>query len=987
MSRYTSMNSQDMDSSQDITRAISIDGDIPSRSYYASHIHVDSATNARYSESADSIRAYTLELGDQYINDITSSNDITRPMSNHTEDSIPRPIVPSPAYNKQSALSRLLKRNPGSHEDQPLIKRHLSSTDYLSTVSTNTTSPSIDIDSEEWSESINNLLYSNRRTDKHRPPSNILHKMRSPSAWIHCFTQPIHYIPAVILGLLLNLLDAISYGMITFPLNNPIFAAFGPEGISMFFVSCIISQIVYSAGGSVFDGGNGSMMIEVVPFLHIMTEKIVSVVGEDNPEVAISSTMVAFALSSIMTGLAFFLLGALKLGSLIGFFPRHILVGTIGGVGWFLVATGIEVSGRLDESLSYTLPMFKKIFLDGHIFSLWSSSLGVALLLRFIQHRLSSPMVVPIFFMVLPFVFYAIVFICRLDVHAVRDAGWIFPLVESNIPFWHFYTYYNFTKVNWSAVAETIPAMLALTFFGVLHVPINVPALGVSTNQDNVNVNRELVGHGISNVVSGLFGSVQNYLVYTNSLLFIRSGGDSRVAGFMLAGATAILWMVGPWIVGYIPVMVVGSLIFHLGLDLLKEALIDTYKAVHYLEYITICVIIACMATIGFVEGIFVGIIMACIFFVVQNARNSEAIRTTYTGQYMRSTIRRLYRQERFLREVGGQIQVVKLQGYLFFGTIVQVERAIRNMLDDNVWEKHPIRFLILDFQLVQGVDFSAAEAFVRIRRLLKVKQVYMILCNFTKGSDAEKSLVNAGVWVDNYAHEEGDIKCFERLNDALEWCENKLLTSCFQKRSRSLYVMPDAQPRKSISETSRLLEVGSPRREMVTNALHHLINDTRAPAVHSNATQPTLILTQVFGEISQENIPVEFFHRLSRYFERRTTKAGHTVYREGDPCSFLLILEQGLLKGMMTLNKEEVTIETILPGTVVGELGIFTTSQVRTRSLVAEQDSVYWALTKTSFEKMCKDDPAMANKFILLSLYFSNERLDTMTRYAFHLH
>lgn len=45
---------------------------------------------------------------------------------------------------------------------------------------------------------------------------------------------------------------------------------------------------------------------------------------------------------------------------------------------------------------------------------------------------------------------------------------------------------------------------------GVLHVPINVPALGVSTNKDDVNVNRELVAHGISNAVSGLFGTVQS---------------------------------------------------------------------------------------------------------------------------------------------------------------------------------------------------------------------------------------------------------------------------------------------------------------------------------------------------------------------------------------------------------------------------------------------------------------------------------------------
>lgn len=58
--------------------------------------------------------------------------------------------------------------------------------------------------------------------------------------------------------------------MIIFPLNVAPFQDLGPDGISMFFVSCIVSQLVISLGGSAFKGGNGSMMIEVVPFLHIM---------------------------------------------------------------------------------------------------------------------------------------------------------------------------------------------------------------------------------------------------------------------------------------------------------------------------------------------------------------------------------------------------------------------------------------------------------------------------------------------------------------------------------------------------------------------------------------------------------------------------------------------------------------------------------------------------------------------------------------------
>jgi MFS superfamily sulfate permease-like transporter len=72
-------------------------------------------------------------------------------------------------------------------------------------------------------------------------------------------------------------------------------------------------------------------------------------------------------------------------------------------------------------------------------------------------------------------------------------------------------------------MGKCFPTMLALTFFGLLHVPINIPALSISTGQD-FDINREVVAHGISNILSACIGTPQNYLVYTNSVLFIRSG-------------------------------------------------------------------------------------------------------------------------------------------------------------------------------------------------------------------------------------------------------------------------------------------------------------------------------------------------------------------------------------------------------------------------------------------------------------------------------
>ena len=130
--------------------------------------------------------------------------------------------------------------------------------------------------------------------------------------------------------------------------------------------------------------------------------------------------------------------------------------------------------------------------------------------------------------------------------------------------------------------------MFALTFFGILHVPINVPSLAFQIGEDNCNLDRELIAHGISNALSGFAGSIQNYLVYTNSVLFIRTGGDGRLAGILLAIFTFGTMMIGPSLIGYIPVMMVGTLIFTLGIELFLEAVWLPRKKLKLLEYLTV---------------------------------------------------------------------------------------------------------------------------------------------------------------------------------------------------------------------------------------------------------------------------------------------------------------------------------------------------------------------------------------------------------------
>ena len=317
--------------------------------------------------------------------------------------------------------------------------------------------------------------------------------------------------------------------------------------------------------------------------------------------------------------------------------------------------------------------------------------------------------------------------------------------------------------------------MLALAFFGILHVPINVPALAVSTHQD-VDLSKEILGHGVSNILSGLTGATQNYLTYSNSLLFIRSGGSSSVSGFMLFVFTLLVWVKGNFIITYIPTLVVGALIFHLGIDLMKESLWDTLNVgMHPLEYFTIVVIVITMAVVGFTEGIIVGVLLACVFFVLMYS-NKSIIRETFDGAQSRSTVHRLYRQQTFLDKVGKQIRIIKLQGFMFFGTVNQLSSHILKLIkDDNL-----VKFVILDFSLISGVDFSGLETFLRIKSKLEESKTNLVFCGLNQ---VEPALRKTGIFERPETNLEyrDYVHIFETLNDALEWSENQLLLTYYE--------------------------------------------------------------------------------------------------------------------------------------------------------------------------------------------------------------
>lgn len=499
--------------------------------------------------------------------------------------------------------------------------------------------------------------------------------------------------------------------------------------------------------------------------------------------------------------------------------------------------------------------------------------------------------------------------------------------------------------------------------------------------------------------------------------MFIDNGGDSRTAGVLLAGATTAVWIAGPAMIGYIPICLVGSLIFLLGIDLMKEALWDTWGKCHKLEYLTILAIVLIMGVHDFVVGILVGIILACVSYVVQSSRH-PAIRATYTGAVAESTVRRPRADGRYLNKVRGQIRVLKLGGFLFFGTIVSVEDYMRSLIEQDQFEKQPVSFIIVDFTHVTDVDFSSSEGFQRINRILTRKNVKMILSGVSFAHPVGRALQNVGLLDEEQGNEEcPPPEVFEDLNTALESCENELL-EVFHKHCNSASKRQQTTPPLSINgnnaTSDQIATDGSPTsfgasslnpafasprrgarlvaaRSTMREANNHdslSLPSTDGASAPSNTpsrwksfSQPLKIILQTFEDVSPRN--EDFWQLVAPFFERREYPAGTVLYSRGDDPDGFYILEKGRFRAEYQLDQGSF-FEVILPGTTCGELPFFSETD-RTGTVAVEEDSVAWLLTKSKFDELHGKEglQGVREELLKVGLKLTKERMDAITSYV----
>ena len=676
----------------------------------------------------------------------------------------------------------------------------------------------------------------------------------------------------------------------------------------------LVSEIVTVLFTTFFSSDHATQVVPQSPTAVIqglVAASVVKALPADMPPEALFATVFLFiALSSVLAGAFVMLLGLARAGGLIRYIPYPIVGGFMAGLGWLILGAGFNVLVGLRLNAA-SLPLL----LEGETLSRWLPAMVFALCILGLRVRVKSTLVMPAAIVASLILFYFWAYLVVGDLNIVVEAGWLLPNVSDAL---------NWTLPDLSAIAAINPAVLAasagdvLTLIVVftLNLFLRASAQEIIMKRE-LNLNRECIVNGVANIASAVSGGgVVAYHGPISSSLVEAMRVNGRLVGLILAIMFTLTLLVGGAVFSLIPRFIPAGLMMYFGLQFMKEWLIDSWPKLPRQDYLIVLVIALATALLGILSGMALGLVVAIAAFVLEYSR-MEVIKQEFSGAIHRSNLDRSFAQNQLLQEAGERIWIVRLQGYIFFGTAYRFYEHMKARVSGAKGE--PLGFIILDFKSVRGLDVSTIVDFQKLKKLTDSKGIELLISNASP--QLQPLLAGGGITEERL----GGPSLFDDLDHALEWCESILL----QEAS-----LLDAQ---RVTVEQQL-------------AQHAIVRPRDASA-------------------------------LGTFLERMETTVGDAIFNQGDHSDSLYFIESGRVDVLLRDEAGHVLrLRSMTAGAVIGEVGFYL-GNARSASIVVTEAGVLQRLSHEALRRMEETSPQTASAIHVFIASLLSDRLSTTNR------
>lgn len=349
--------------------------------------------------------------------------------------------------------------------------------------------------------------------------------------------------------------------------------------------------------------------------------------------------------ATVLTGILQIIAGFLKLGSLLRFVSKSVMTG-------FVNALAILI-------FMAQLPEFHEA--GWQMYAMVAAGLAIIYLFPYVTKAVPSPLVA-----IIALTIFAV--LTKIDLRTVGDMGQFpdaFPIfLFPEIPF------------NFETLKIIFPYSAALAAVGLLESLLTASIVDDFTDTPS-SKNRECVGQGIANIVTGFFGGMAGCAMIGQSVINVKSGGRGRLSTFFAGAFLLFLILVLDDLVKKIPMAALVAVMIMVSIGTFNWASIRNLKTYPKTSsLVMIATVVMVVLTHNLALGVFIGVLMSALFFAKKVSHLLLCESEISADQKLRTY------------KIYGQIFFASTEQFIAaFNFKESVEKVVINLTEAHLWD------------------------------------------------------------------------------------------------------------------------------------------------------------------------------------------------------------------------------------------------------------------------------------------------------------
>lgn len=499
-----------------------------------------------------------------------------------------------------------------------------------------------------------------------------------------------------------DLMAGLIVGIVALPLAIAFGIASGVSPSQGILTAIIGGFIVSALGGSrVQIGGPTGAFIVII-------YGIVS-----DPNLGLSGLMLA----TMLAGIFLILLGVCHLGTIIKFIPYPIVVGFTSGIAVTIFTTqikdlfGLTIAGKMPgDFLSKWLVYFQNFdTVDWVTTAIGVLSIVIIALTPKVSKKVPGSLVAIIVMTI------GVYFLNTYTDMKVLTIGDQFGEIKASIPS------LQVPNLSWESVKSLFPTAMVIAVLGAIESLLSATvADGVCG--DHHNSNQELIGQGVANLCTPLFGGIPCTGAIARTMTNINNGGRTPVAGIIHAAVLLVIFLVLMPLAAYIPMSCLAGVLVIVSYNMSGwrtfMQLMKNPKSDVIVLFITFLLTVIFDLTIA----IEVGLLIACLLFMKRVAESTQIKVIADEIDPNDETDAEVH--EEHLRIPQG-VEVYEINGPYFFGIANKFEELMAAM------EDHP-KVRIIRMRRVPFIDSTGIHNLQNLCEMSHREGTHIVLSGVT---------------------------------------------------------------------------------------------------------------------------------------------------------------------------------------------------------------------------------------------------------------